>query len=109
MNTSTSNAVKLSNRAFYQQRADAALRRIPGAWELLNATPEARASLNAKYPDAAFVVDILMNPFVPEKERCAIRMEAFSAILNGENLADIHQRYDRIRYNKLRKLKMAKK
>ena len=28
MNTSTSNAVKLSNREFYQQRADAAL---PGA------------------------------------------------------------------------------
>ena len=95
MNTSTSNAVKLSNREFYQQRADAALRRIPGAWELLNATPESRSTLEAKYPDATFVVDILMNPFVPEKERCAIRMEAFSAILNGENLADIHRRYDR--------------
>lgn len=95
MNTSTSNAVKLSNREFYQQRADAALHRIPGAWEILNATASQRPALEATYPDAAFVVDILMNPFVPEKERCAIRMEAFAAILNGENLADVHRRYDR--------------
>ena len=95
MNTSTSNAVKLSNRVFYQQRADAALRRIPRAWELLNASPESRSTLEAKHPDAAFVVDVLMNPFVQEHELGVIRMEAFTAILNGENLADIHRRYDR--------------
>lgn len=95
MNTSTSNAVKLSNREFYQQRADAALRRVPGAWELLNAPAELKPALEAKYPDAAFVVDILMNPFVPESERCAIRMKAFSAILKGGNPSEIHRRYDR--------------
>lgn len=95
MNTSTSNSVKLTNREFYRQRRDAALRRIPGAWELMNASPESRPMLEAKYPDAAFAVGILMNPFVPENERGSIRMEAFAALLNGESPADTHRRYDR--------------
>lgn len=95
MNTSTSNAVRLSNREFYQQRIDSALCRIPGAWELLNASPDSRSTLEAKYPDVAFAVNILTNPFVQEHELGVIRMEAFAAILNGKNLTDVHRRYDR--------------
>lgn len=95
MNTSTSNAVKLSNREFYRQRIDAALHRIPGAWELLNASPDSRSILEAKYPDATFAVSILSDPFIHNRELGQIRMDAFSSILNDENLADVHRRYDR--------------
>lgn len=94
MNT-TSNAVKLSNREFYQQRVDAALRRIPGAWDILNAPISKRSALETKYPDVAFAVSILSNPFIHNRELGQIRMDAFSSILNGENLADVHRRYDR--------------
>ena len=94
MNT-TSNAVQMNNREFFRQRESAALCRIPGVLELLGADPAQRPALGQKYPDAAFALDILSNPFVQDREFCSIRMDAYSAILNGDAIAGVHYKYDR--------------
>ena len=93
MNT-TSNAVKMSNREFFRQREAAALCRIPGIRELMTAQGNLRHTLEQKYPDAAFALDILSNPFVQDRELGSIRMDAYSAILNGEAIAGVHYKYD---------------
>lgn len=95
MNTSTSAALKMSNREFFQQREIAALHRIPGSRELLVATADQRPSLEKKYPEAVFALKILSNPFVPDRELGAIRMEAYSAILNGDSISSVQYKYDR--------------
>ena len=94
MNT-TNNAVQMSNREFFRHRDAAALRRIPGVMELLGAYADQRPALEQKYPDAAFALEILSNPFVQDRELGAIRMDAYSAILNGEPIAGVHYKYDR--------------
>ena len=95
MNTATSNAVKMSNKEFFQQRETAALCRIPGVKNSLTASEDQRSSLQAEYPDADFALRIIANPFVPDRELGAIQMEAYSAILNGESIADVRYKYDR--------------
>ena len=94
MNT-TSNAVKMSNREFFRQREAAALIHIPGVRELMTAQGNLRHTLEQKYPDAAFALDILSNPFVQDRELGSIRMDAYSAILNGESIAGVHYKYNR--------------
>ena len=91
----TSNAVQISNREFYRQREAAALCRIPGVRELMAAHADQRPALEEKYPDAAFALDILSNPFVQDRELGSIRMDAYSAILSGEAIAGVHYKYDR--------------
>lgn len=95
MNRATSNAVKMTNREFFQQREAAALRRIPGVRELLRAAPEQRPVLEQKYPDAVFALQIISNPFIKDREVGAIQMEAYSAILDGNAIADVRYKYDR--------------
>lgn len=95
MNTSTSNAVVVSNREFFQQREAAALHRIPGVRELLGAYTDQRPALEKKYPDAAFALKIISNPFVPDRELGAIQMEAYSAILNGDPISNVQYKYGR--------------
>lgn len=94
MKTSTSNAVIMSNREFYHQREAAALRRIPGAWELMYASEDLRPILEREYPHAAFALEILTNPFVADRELGAIRMEAYASILDGKNPAEVRRRYE---------------
>ena len=94
MNT-TSNAVQANNREFFRQREAAALRRIPGIRELMSAQGNHRSTLEQKYPDAAFALEILSNPFIQDRELGSIRMDAYSAILNGEAIAGVHYKYDR--------------
>ena len=94
MNT-TSNAVQMNNREFFRQREAAALRRIPGVCELMNTKGNQRTTLERKYPDAAFALEIIYNPFIADRELGAIQMEAYSAILNGDAISDVHYRYDR--------------
>lgn len=94
MNTS-SNAIQLSNREFFQQREASALRRIPGARELTNAREDQRPAIAQKYPEAAFALHILSNPFIPDRELGAIQMEAYSAILNGAPIAAVQFNYNR--------------
>ena len=95
MNVSTSNAVVMTNREFFQQREAAAICRIPGAQELLIASNEHRPALERKYPEAVFALNIISNPFVQDRELGAIRMEAYSAILNGEAVSSVQYKYDR--------------
>lgn len=95
MNTSISNAVVMSNREFFRQREAAALRRIPGVRDLITARDDRRPALEQRYPDAAFALKIISNPFIPDRELGAIQMEAYSAILNGESISGVHYKYDR--------------
>ena len=95
MNTSTSNAVVITNRAFFRQREAAALHRIPGVWELMGAYDDQRPALEKKYPDAAFALKIVSNLFFHDRELTNIHMKAYSAILNGENLADARFHYNK--------------
>lgn len=94
MNT-TSNAVQMTNREFFQQREASALRRIPGVRELMNARDDQRPALEKKYPDAAFALKIISNPFIADRELGSIQMEAYSAILNGETIAGVQFNYNR--------------
>ena len=94
MNT-TSNAGQMTNREFFQQREASALRRIPGVRELMNARDDQRPSLEKKYPDAAFALEIISNPFIADRELGAIQMEAYSAILNGEAISGVRYKYSR--------------
>ena len=95
MNTATSNAVKMDNREFFRQREAAVLYKIPGVRELITAKGSQRSALQKKYPDADFALKIISNPFIPDRELGAIQMEAYTAILNGESIADVHYKYDR--------------
>ena len=95
MNHVTSNAVQMTNREFFRQREAAALRRIPGAWELLNAKADQRPTLEQKYPDAVFALSVISNPFIPDREVGSIQMDAYAAILDGKTIADIRYKYDR--------------
>ena len=94
MNT-TSNAVQVNNREFFRQREAAALCRIPGVRELMSAKGNLRSTLEQKYPYAAFALQIVSNPFIPDRELGTIQMEAYSAILNGEAISGVHYKYDR--------------
>ena len=94
MNT-TSNAVQVNNREFFRQREAAALCRIPGVRELMSAKGNQRTTLEQTYPDAAFALEIISNPFIADRELGAIQMEAYSAILNGEAISGVHYKYDR--------------
>ena len=95
MNRQTCNAVQMTNREFFRQRESAALRRIPGVRELLRATAEQRPMLEEIYPDALFALQIISNPFIRDREVGAIRMDAYSAILEGKTLSEVRYKYDR--------------
>ena len=94
MNT-TSNAVQVNNREFFRQREAAALCRIPGVRELVSARGNQRSNLEQKYPDAAFALEIISNPFIADRELGAIQMEAYSAILNGDAISGVRYKYSR--------------
>ena len=94
MNT-TSNAVQVNNREFFRQREAAALCRIPGVRELMSAKGNQRSTLEQKYPDAAFALQIVSNPFIPDRELGTIQMEAYSAILNGDAISGVRYKYSR--------------
>ena len=94
MNTTTSNAVKITSREFFRQREEAALCQIPGVRELLAAQDSQIPSLQKKYPDADFALRIISNPFIPDQELGAIQLDAYSAILCGEPISNVHYKYD---------------
>lgn len=94
MNTS-SNATVMSNREFFRQREYAALHRIPGIYELIHSSADQRPMLEKKYPDAGFALHIVSNLFFHDRELTSIHMNAYTDILNGENVADIRFRYER--------------
>ena len=95
MNTSVSTAPILLTREYFQQKESAVLRQIPGVKELLNAHDEERPALEKKYPDAAFALNISSNLFFHDRELTDIHMKAYSSILKGEPIADVHFRYEK--------------
>ena len=95
MNTSTSTTPILHSREFFQQKETAVLQQIPGVYELLSAYDDQRPALEKKYPDAAFALNISSNLFFHDGELTNIHMKAYSSILKGDPIADVHFRYDK--------------
>lgn len=68
---------------------------IPGLNALRHAAPESIPELEEKYPDAAFALNISSNLFFHDRELTNIHMNAYSSILKGDPIADVHFRYDK--------------
>lgn len=51
--------------------------------------------LEQKYPDAAFALNISSNLYFHDRELTNIHMNAYSSILKGDPIADVHFRYDK--------------
>lgn len=95
MNTVTSTVPVIHTRQYYQEKEAAVLHTIPGMDKLLAAYSDERQKLEEEYPDAAFALKIVSDLFFPDRELAAIHMEAYSAILNGETIADARFHYQR--------------
>lgn len=95
MNTSTSTTPIQNTREYYQQKETAVLQRIPGVYELLSAYEDERPALEKKYPDAAFALNISSNLFFHDRELTNIHLRAYSSILKGDPIAEVHYRYDK--------------
>lgn len=95
MNTSTGATPIQNTREYYQQKEAAALQQTPGVHELLSAYEKERPALEKKYPDAAFALNISSNLFFHDRELTNIHMKAYSSILKGDPIAEVHYRYDK--------------
>ena len=95
MNTSTGATPIQNTREYYQQKEAAALQQIPGVHELLSAYEKERPALEKKYPDAAFALNISSNLFFHDRELTNIHMKAYSSILKGDPIAEVHYRYEK--------------
>lgn len=95
MNTSVSAAPIQHSREYFQRKESAALGKIPGVKELLSACDDQRPALEKKYPDAAFALNISSNLFFHDRELTDIHMKAYSSILKGDPIANVHFWYDR--------------
>lgn len=95
MNTSASTTPILHTREYFQQKETAVLRQIPGVKELLSACDDQRPALEKKFPDAAFALNISSNLFFHDRELTDIHMKAYSSILKGDPIADVHFRYEK--------------
>ena len=95
MNTATGTIPVMHSRKYLQEKEAAVLHTIPGVDLLLAAYSDERCELEKKYPDAAFVLQIVSDLFFPDRELAAIHMDAYSAILNGKNIPDIRFQYQR--------------
>lgn len=95
MNTITSIVPVVHTRQYFQEKEAAVLHAIPGMDQLIASYSDERQKLEVLYPDAAFALKIVSDLFFPDRELAAIHMEAYSAILNGENIPDIRFRYQR--------------
>ena len=87
-----------TNRTYTMQdlrrRETEVFRTIPGMSELLHASPDFLDGMLAQYPDAAFALMVSDNLFCHDRELTEIHRRAYSAILNGENMASIRFRYE---------------
>ena len=95
MNTATSTVSILHTREYFQQQETSILQQIPGVYELLSAYDDERPALEKKYPDAAFALSIASNLFFHDRELTNIHMKAYSSILKGDPIADVHFRYEK--------------
>ena len=68
---------------------------IPGMTHLLKAHPGEMETLQAQYPDAAFVLRTAHELFHHDRELSLINQRAYFSILEGENIASVRHRYNK--------------
>ena len=68
---------------------------IHGMNELLQASPAAKAEVEAKYADAVFAIVIASSLFNHNRELSEITQKAYFSILNGENIASVRFAYNK--------------
>ena len=79
----------------YLDLAMPVLMEIPGLSELLHADGDHYDRLAEKYPDAIFTLIAMNNLFHHDREFSEIHQEAFSSILNREDIPSVQFRYNR--------------
>lgn len=79
----------------YLDQATPVLMKIPGLPELLRADGDSYDWLAEKYPDAVFTLIATNNLFHHDREFSEIHQEAFSSILDGEDIPSVQFRYNR--------------
>ena len=68
---------------------------IPGMYELMQADPDQKEEIGARYPDAAFATMIAGSIFNHNRQLGEITQKAYFSILNGENISSVRFAYDR--------------
>ena len=79
----------------YLDQATPMLMEIPGLPELLHADGDNYDRLAEKYPDAVFTLMAMNSLFHHDWEFSEIHQEAFSSILDGEDIPSVQFRYNR--------------
>lgn len=79
----------------YLNQAMPVLMEIPGLPELLHEDGDNYDRLAEKYPDAVFTLIAMNNLFHHDREFSEIHQEAFSSILDGEDISSVQFRYNR--------------
>ena len=76
-------------------REMAAFSSIPGMYELMQADPDQKEAIGAKYPDAAFATMIAGSIFNHNRLLGEITQRAYFSILEGESIGSIRFAYER--------------
>lgn len=73
----------------------AAFSSIPGIYELMQADPDQKEEIGARYPDAAFATMIAGSIFNHNHQLGQISQRAYFSILEGESIGSVHFAYER--------------
>ena len=76
-------------------REVAAFSSIPGMYELIQADPDQKEAIGAKYPDAAFATMIAGSIFNHNRLLGEITQRAYFSILEGESIGSVRFAYER--------------
>ena len=76
-------------------REMAAFSSIPGMYELMQADPDQKEAIEAKYPDAAFATMIAASIFNHNRMLGEITQRAYFSILEGESIGNVRFAYER--------------
>ena len=68
---------------------------IPGMYELMQADPDQKEAIEAKYPDAAFATMIAASIFNHNRMLGEITQRAYFSILEGESIGSVRFAYER--------------
>ena len=68
---------------------------IPGMYELMQADPDQKEAIGAKYPDAAFATMIVSSLFNHNRQLGEITQKAYFSILEGESIGSVRFAYER--------------
>ena len=76
-------------------REMAAFSSIPGMYELMQADPDQKEAIGAKYPDVAFATMIAGSIFNHNRLLGEITQRAYFSILEGESIGSVRFTYER--------------